>query len=160
MDFAPKSDDDINRELCLPPGTYDFEVVKAAEGESKKGHPMISLELRVYNGQGGALLLRDWLLSHHPMCLRKLLHFCDTTGLREEYDAGSVGAFQMEGRSGQCVIKNVESDQYGLQAQIDDYKVAKPGEPVTKKGPSGVPAAQQDAARAHAAAIGDDDIPF
>lgn len=150
MGFKPMSDDEIDNEMLMAEGTYPFEVVDATLGNSSKGNEMISLELRVFDG-ANAKLMKDWLLAHHPMCLRKTRHFCDSIGILDAYESGELETIANSciGRSGMCEIKHSDTDKYGKQAGVDDYTDA--GSRSTARAAQEAPAATVPP---------DDDIPF
>ena len=156
MKYEPKTEEQLDNEMLVPDGTYDFEVTDAEEKATKKGDPMIALKLRVFDGNGSPRVQRDWLIGNgHPMCIRKIKHFCDTTGL--DYEGGELSAEVCIGRSGLVQLDHADSEEYGPQNRVADYKTENPTE-TREKAPRGVPAGQTKTATS--AAAGSDDIPF
>ena len=100
MNFESKSRDELAKANLLPAGTYDFEVMSAAETTSKAGNPMIKLKLRVFV-DSGEIHLYDYLVSTMEF---KLANFCDAVGKSDDYDAGKIDADTLEGLTGKCKI--------------------------------------------------------
>ena len=55
----------------------------------------------------------------------KLKHFCDTTGMQKQYDAGTVDATNnaLVGKTGYVRLTIENNPQYGEQNKVDDYVV-------------------------------------
>lgn len=101
MKFAPKTEEEIRAEAekrgAWPPGIYDAEITSAVEKLSKAGNDMIELTLQVYHPEDGATRqVFDWLLEAMAY---KLRHCCEAAGLSDAYNAGSLEAYQLEGKS-------------------------------------------------------------
>lgn len=101
MKFAPKTEDEIRKEQekrgAWPPGIYDAEITSAVEKLSKAGNDMIEMTLQVYHPDDGATRqVFDWLLEAMAY---KLRHCCEAAGLSDAYNAGSLEAWQLEGKS-------------------------------------------------------------
>lgn len=155
MQFEPKTESELDDEMVMPDGVYDFEVAGANNTVSKKGNEMIALELRVFDRNGTPRLLRDWLLgTGHPLNRKKLLHFCRTTGL--DYESGELTAELCVGRAGLVQLSIEDSDDYGRQNRVAGYKVESSTE-ARQKPAEGVPAAQTQRALKDR---NPDDIPF
>ena len=120
MNFTPKTEKEIEEANLLPPGTYDFEVVDAADKTSKAGNEMIELNLRVFDADGGHRFVRDYLLESIPHKLRHVAYAC---GLGESYEAGSLAAHDFLDRAGRVklVIKKDKTGQYSDQNSVKDY---------------------------------------
>jgi hypothetical protein len=130
MQFTPQSEDDLRNAMLLPDGIYDFEVVEAKDGQSKKGSDMITLNLKLFAPDGSTPYLRDWLVNtDHALCQMKIRHFCRSTNKMSEYEAGTLDAMVCEGATGKCKVKSQESDGYGLQNTIADYTYEKEESP-------------------------------
>lgn len=159
MQFTPKSERQIRDALLLPPGEYDFEVVKAEDKVSKtSGNEMIELQLRIFHEDGSPRMVRDYLVSSMEL---KLNRFCRAVGLSEAYQDGNLTAYACEGVSGRCKLTIQANEQYGDQNSVKDYLVAKdeaesPNTDRTKA--VGVPA--QQTANALSNRTPDDQIPF
>lgn len=150
MNFQPKTEADLANELVLPAGTYDFEVVDAEEKTSKAGNEMIVVTLRVFDDDGGARFVTDYLMEKMAF---KLRHFCATTGLMDAYNRGALSASMCEQRGGKVVIQ-VEPEKkspdgtktFPAKNSVKDYS----GEGARRRLPPAAPAADLE----------DDDIPF
>jgi hypothetical protein len=89
--FTPLSDAEIDAINLLPDGDYDFEVIKSTPKISSNKNPMAELQLKFFDGNGKSYIVFDRLIfSTVPLNIRKVKHFCDSVGLREEYDRGSI----------------------------------------------------------------------
>ena len=84
MKFAPKSKDELAQQFLLPKGVYDALVESAEEKVSKKGNPMIEVTVKVYGDK--EIVVKDWLLPETT----KLINFCESAGLQNEYNAGEL----------------------------------------------------------------------
>lgn len=145
MDFEPQTEKEIDDELLLADGVYDFEVTKAEDAVSKKGNSMVAITLRVFAPDGSTRILNDWLLPAPALSKKKLARFCRSVGLEKQYDAGKVTAMDCEGRSGKVVIKRKTDPEYGEQARVETYEPAgsssRPTAPVKDdRQPAAVPA--------------------
>lgn len=125
MKFTPKTEREIAEEGLLPEGEYDFEVIAAEEAISKAGNEMIVLRLRVFDQDGDQRTIRDWLMSDNH---RKLRGACETMGLLDRYDAGSLDAADFIGRVGRVklVIRKDKTGQYPDQNGVAFY--VRPGD--------------------------------
>lgn len=167
MKFTPKSNDQIKKEMLIPAGDYDFEVVKAEEKVSTSGNPMIALNLKVFTTDGGHRFCNDWLMTTHPSLEYKFRHFCEGTGLEALYESGDVGAGDIQGRSGRCsiVVKDDKSGQYGPQNSVKDYLLptGEPSKPAPVLAAAKAPAEARPSVGFHVKPVGfmdPDDIPF
>lgn len=119
MNFTPKKDEELHSSFELfPKGEYDFDVVKAEEQTSSKGNEMIKLEIDIYDPNGRKSRVFDYLLESVAY---KLKHFCITTGLTTEYEAGNLTAEMCLNRSGRCMI-GIQQDKTG---KYDDKNIVK-----------------------------------
>lgn len=152
MRFTPMSEQQCQEVNVLPAGVYDFEVVEAEDTTSKKGNAMITLSLRVFNPNGGSVMVRDWLVATDGM-MYKVRHFCYAVGLDAAYEAGTLQAALCVGRSGKASIKvRDRTDDYPASNTVSDYEVA-------DTQPAGQASAPSPTNGAHCA-ITEDDIPF
>lgn len=149
MKFSPKTEDDIKREALLPPGEYDFEVIKSEDKQSQSGNDMIAVQLKVF-GPNGERTVRDWLMEKMAY---KLRHFCAATGILPKYEAGTLTAEDCLGRSGKVKIVIKDDAQYGPQNSVKDYAVAE----AAKESPHVQAPSQRIPAPASA---GDQEVPF
>lgn len=141
--------------MLIPDGEYDFEVESAEDKTSKGGNEMIALTLKVWDHNGAAREIRDWLVnSDAAMCQLKIRKFCEATDLMEAYQDGSLNAMMCQGVAGRVAIGATENAQYGPQNVVEGYLHDSDQEP---QAPLGVPAEQTRRANA---ALADEDIPF
>lgn len=129
MNFVPRKEEELNTFEIFPKGEYDFTVVKADDGVSKVGNPMIKLALDIYAPNGKKSRVFDYLLESLAY---KLKHFCDTVGLSQEYESGIIVSDMCINRTGRCTIgiqhdktgeysdKNVVRDYCKAEKEIDD----------------------------------------
>jgi hypothetical protein len=90
-DFLPMTEEDFAASSIIEEGTYDFEVAKSTRKVSKGGNPMAEINIRVFDKEGNNHFVYDYLVfSKVPLNIKKVKHFCDTTGLQKEYKAGSL----------------------------------------------------------------------
>lgn len=147
MEFKPKTEQEIAESQLPPIGEYDFEVLDASHETSKKGNAMIKLNIGLYSGDAIRWRIFDYLL---PQLEAKLRHFCDSTGLLNKYEAGTLTADDCKGRAGRVDIghKIDKTGTYPPSAAVRDYfcRAAKP-----------LPEAQP---KAQAAPPELDDVPF
>jgi len=133
MHFTPYSEKDLPRQL-LEKGEYDVEVLESTDVISKNtSAEMIKLNLAVWVGDKVRCRLFDYLLDAMPA---KLRHACDTFGLLDKYQNGSLRAFDFEGRTGKAKI-GIQSDktgQYPDKNSIVDY-VCRPAKQLSKEQP-------------------------
>lgn len=89
--FTPMTDEDFNALNLMEDGIYDFEVVRSTKRISKQGNLMAELNINVWDKQGKQHLIFDYLVfSTIPLNIKKVKHFCDATGLIEEYKKGEI----------------------------------------------------------------------
>lgn len=119
MQFASKTEQQIQEESLIPAGEYDFTVQEAVEKKSKAGNDMIQLDMDVYVGDR-TRPMKDWLMESMAY---KLRHFCYGVGLGAKYDAGTLTAQDCVGKSGKVKIVQKQNGDYGLQNSVKDYVV-------------------------------------
>lgn len=162
--------------MLLPDGEYDFEVSEAKDKTSNAGNEMIALTLKVWDINGKEFYVRDWLMEQNPRAKMKMLRFCQTTGITESYDAGSIDQNVCFALAGRVLIGHQDSPDFGPQNRVIDYlptvdQISQdiPAEYAEKPPLLGVPAAQTNAARQAAdeqtraniaAGVDDDGVPF
>lgn len=97
----------------LPAGDYDCEIAVAVETVSKSsGMGMFEIDLRVFTDDGRTRTVRDYVMTEGKAAWR-LRQCCVGLGLLAQYDAGEVGSYDFEGRSGRVSLI-VEEDKNGL----------------------------------------------
>lgn len=155
MKFAPKTEDEIRKEQekrgAWPPGVYDAEIVSAVEKLSKAGNDMIEMTLQVYHPDDGATRqVFDWLVEAMAF---KLRHCCEAAGLADAYEAGSLEAWQLEGKSVKVKL-GIDPKAEIKRNRVVDYVVSTDAQHVRP-----APARAATAASKPADPFGDD-IPF
>src|SRR5690349_6886944 len=109
MRFQPKSANDLYD--LLPNGDYEFFVKKASHEISQNTNAdMIKLELDIfYNGRSYIVFC---YLQEAMLFLVK--HFCDSVGLADKYESGTLTWQDCEKKKGACKIKKIDAK--------DDYR--------------------------------------
>jgi hypothetical protein len=155
MRFEAKSENELRRENLIPAGEYPFEVLTAEDKKSAKGNDMIALKLIVYMWDGSQRHVYDWILEAFAF---KLRHFCEVTGLIENYNSGRLCAADCVGRSGKVKIgiNEDKSGDYPPNNKVLDYIVPKGN--AQQDAPAAV---QKHAPRESAKQLDDDEkLPF
>lgn len=136
MKISPKTEEEIAAEGLLTPGVYPFEVVKSQEKTSAKGNEMIVVDLKLFDANGEAFYVTDYLLEAFAF---KLRHFCMECGLLDNYQQGRLTADDCMGRTGYAKIalergkKKKESEEcYPDKNTVKDY-VGAPAAPSSAK---------------------------
>lgn len=86
----------------LPPGLYDFSITKAENTFSNAGNPMIKLTHSIYH-DGQDYTIFGLLVGTKNMSWL-IKHFCEATGLANEYLAGTFNADMCPGIRGKVLI--------------------------------------------------------
>lgn len=125
MKFAPKTEEELRAEAekrgAWPPGIYDADITSAVEKLSKAGNDMIELTLQIYHPEDGATRqVFDWLLEAMAY---KLRHCCEAAGLSDAYNAGSLEAYQLEGKSVKVKL-GIDTKAEIKRNRIIDYVVS------------------------------------
>jgi hypothetical protein len=146
FNFEPKTEDELTD--LLEEGEGNYEVISAEAGTSKAGNPQIKLSLKAWDKNGEQKFIYDYLvLNGSKFSMRKIKHFCESSGMEEFYKAGKFSAPDCLNRTGKCIIGKQHDDGYLPKNTIKDYVAHNNTESASKKG--GMSA--QDF---------DDDIPF
>jgi hypothetical protein len=101
MNFKPKSREEIESMGLMKAGLYPFQVSTAKDKTSKNGNEMIELNLEVFDNEGRAFHIFDYLLEAIP---QKLFGFCSTVGLEPQYHSGILSSNDCIGRTGYVEI--------------------------------------------------------
>jgi hypothetical protein len=89
--FTPMTEEELNKSFLLSDGIYDFIVKKSERKTSEAGNPMAELLLGLYDSEGNIRYVKDYLVfSTVNLCVRKIKHFCESVGITEDYEKGSV----------------------------------------------------------------------
>ena len=150
MKVTPRSDKEIAESNLMADGIYGFEVKDAQDATSKSGNSMTALVLDVFDSDGGAHYVRDWLVETDGGAY-KIKHFAQAVGMLKEYEAGELDVLQMYGKTGKCKIFTAKdkTGQYADKNAVRDYVAADP---------LAIPASLKR--EAPTAAELDDEIPF
>ncbi len=73
----------------LKEGEYDALVTASSDTQSKTGNPMMDMTVSVYDDNGKAHDVRDFLVFTKQM-MWKIVHFADSAGLLKEYESGKL----------------------------------------------------------------------
>lgn len=122
MRFTPKTEQEIAQAGLLIPGAYDYEVADADETQSKAGNDMVAMKVRVYDGDGNARTVLDWLVDTDGSAY-KIRNFAESAGMLAQYEKGELPASAMVGCTGRCkvIIKKDKTGEYPDKNAIADY---------------------------------------
>lgn len=126
MQFTPKTEKEVAEAGLLPKGTYDFEIVEAKDKVSKSNNEMIELKVAIYDENGSARFIFDYLLESVAYKLRHAAYAC---GLGAHYENGVLSAHDFVGKSGQAevIIQKDKTGQYSDKNSVRDYVVGANG---------------------------------
>jgi hypothetical protein len=154
MRFEPKSKEELTK--LLPEGKYSACVRSAEEATSKtSGAPMLVLKVEIYDQEGRCFVITDRIVFTEAMQW-KLLAFCESADLMEQYNAGELSPLDCEGKSVSCKVVR-KTDDYGSKNEIKSYFVPKDAKPKANPPESKAPTPNRKAATP----INEDsDVPF
>lgn len=131
--FDPMTDEEIEASSLVEDGTYNFEVVKSTRKTSKSGNQMAEIQNMIWDKDGKTHMVFDYLVfSKVPMNIKKVKHFCDATGLQEEYKKGQLPE-ELERLSGKAIIgiqderPNPNGGVYARKNVVIDYVITDKG---------------------------------
>jgi len=133
MRFTALSAEEIQESKLVVEGQYHGEVMEAEDTVSKAGNEMIKLVLRIYDQKDKAHFIKDYLMEAMQF---KLLHFCESTNLSEQYKSGLLAASHCIGKKVviDVIVETDDSGKYLPKNSIKDYVVVKDGvQPVGAK---------------------------
>lgn len=162
MNFKPKTEDELQRDMLWPDGEYDFDVQDAVDKVSKAGNEMIQVTLRCYDANGSERLVADYLMEQMAF---KLRNFCAHTGLIGKYEAGTLEAADCIAKSGRVQLRQRFQEGFPAKMEVKNYvKAAVEAPAPVNLAPQGPPRMTQ-AAKAYAGSLpsavaADDNIPF
>lgn len=112
MPFIKESLSDVTEARPAPEGEYELRILKATEGESKKGHPMVTVLLGFADGTD-APPFGQWLLGWTDELedeeilrrKREIKRFCAVFDVPEDFDAEDL-----KGETGTCFVGVEEGD--------------------------------------------------
>ncbi len=127
MDYTPQSEREIRDSMLLPPGEYDFEVLKGEDTVSKaSGNEMIKLTLNIFpHDDTKPRTINDYLVPGSKMGELKINRFCHAIGIQDVYFSGGLSGMACEGAAGRLKLTVQSSTQYGDQNNVRDYVVVK-----------------------------------
>jgi hypothetical protein len=114
MPFIKESLSDVTEARPAPEAEYDLRIMKATEGESKKGHPMITVMIGFADGTDAPPFfhyLLGWdtgpTLEDEEILRRKreIRRFCSVFDLQEDFDVEDL-----KGETGNCFVQVEEGD--------------------------------------------------
>lgn len=73
----------------LKEGEYDAVITVSHDKQSSSGNPMMDMTLQVFDAQGKARDVRDFLVFTKTM-MWKVIHFADSAGLLPQYEQGKL----------------------------------------------------------------------
>lgn len=123
MKHNPQTEEQIAAAGLMQPGVYDFTIVSAEEKQSQSGNDMFALKLNVFDHDGTARVILDWVL---PSFAKKYKHLHDACGLLDLYQSGETKPSDLAGKSGKAsiAIGGPYTDKNGIERvnnRIDDY---------------------------------------
>lgn len=119
MDFNANQ---MRSDALIPDGRYKFRVKDAREKRSAAGNDMLNLKL-ILNVNGREVSYWDSLILL-PKMFWKIEHFCETTGLTENLNAGRLMAQDCINQEGWIDIMQKVDQQTGvLNNQTRDYVI-------------------------------------
>lgn len=111
MSYTPKTEEQLIREGLLTDGIYDCGVSDADDAPSKKGNPMFTLKLHVFDEDGSPRILYDYIALGNNFGERKLRHAADAFGLLDIYNTGALIASDFKNKTGKVSLKTQEGDE-------------------------------------------------
>ena len=92
FNFKSMTDEELNAvDMLVENGIYKFEVLKSTKRLSKSYNEMAELNIRFWDKEGNAHTLSDYLVfSGTTFCTRKIKHFCNSVGLKDNYISGEI----------------------------------------------------------------------
>lgn len=101
MKHKPQTEEEIAKSGLMQEGIYDFTIVSADETQSQSGNDMFALKLHVFDLDGTARVILDWVLPSFP---KKYKHLHDALGLLDLYASGETKGSDLAGRSGKLIL--------------------------------------------------------
>lgn len=137
LNYLPHTEEDLSRLNVLDPGEYPFVVTSVDEGATKGGtdldgnpkktHSMLIVNLKVASPIHGDRLVKDWVVlfdQENPMAF-KFRHFAHSCGLIKKYEDKMLEAKDFLNKKGIVKIGMKDwTNQYGekkKQNSVLDY---------------------------------------
>lgn len=132
MSYTPKTEEELAKEGLMPDGIYDFKVVETSDKPSKKGNDMYTLKLHVYDTDGNARVVYDYIALGNNFGERKLRHAADACALLDIYSTGKLKPSDFKDTEGKLQIKIQDGNvDYPLPKNVvADYVKRAPKESV------------------------------
>lgn len=117
MPFIKVDLDDAHEQQVVPEGEYQLSIVKAEDGESKKGNEMTTVYIKVENSPiPNPSLIRHWITYPDPdtpaeqrnLRLVDIKRFLTVFGVAHE--GGGFNSDDLVGATGQCLVIQEEGD--------------------------------------------------
>lgn len=123
MKHSAATEEEITKAGLLQPGVYDFTIVEAKETLSANGNDMFALKLNVFDTDGQAVSLLDWILPSFP---KKFKHLHDALGIFDVYARKDTKPDDLVEKSGklQLTIGKPYIDKNGndrVNNSVEDY---------------------------------------
>jgi len=120
MPYISVALDDAKEGEPVPEGEYELRIVKAEDGESKKGNPMTTVMIRIENaGIPNAAPVRHWITyptAQTPadqvnMRLLDIKRFLVCFGI--PFDGHGFDSADLEGATGRCMLTQEQNEENG-----------------------------------------------
>ncbi len=120
MPFIKESLSDVQEARPAPEGEYDLRILKATQGESKKGNDMITCLIGFADGTD-APPFGHWLLGWDSKTddeevmrrKREIKRFCAVFDIPEDFDAEDL-----KGETGRCFVVLDEGDDEVIRNRL------------------------------------------
>lgn len=122
--YDPMTEEEIQTFNLLEEGYYPFETVKSDAKISSSGNKMIELVHRIFDKNGREHLVYDYLVAIPSMAF-KIKHYCDSTGMEQEYKDKKFNSDLCQNKKGFCYVTIKEGDgKYQSKNNVKDYVTA------------------------------------
>lgn len=101
MKHEALNEEEIAKSGLMQEGIYDFTIIEATEAQSKSGNDMFKLKLHVFDTDGAAKIIFDWILPSFP---KKFKHIHDACGLLDVYARGDTKPNDLIDKSGKLQL--------------------------------------------------------
>lgn len=101
MKHNAMTEEEIAKSGLMQEGIYDFTIVEATETKSKFGNDMFKLKLNIFDTDGTARVIFDWILPDFP---KKYKHLHDACGLLDLYKSGETKPEDLIDKSGKLKL--------------------------------------------------------
>lgn len=108
---------DAREQEAVPEGTYDLQIVKAEDKDSKKGNPMTAISIKIRSADyPNAMLVNHFLLHPHKgmepdqvaRSLRDTKRFLTVFGIPFEGDGFNTD--DLQGATAECLLEQETGD--------------------------------------------------